>query len=205
MKEWLPKFFYLLISRFVRLYQLGYVNFLHSKYHIEKNITFSSYTKIINLSKCLEKLKIGSNSKIDGQIIVFPSSNGIIIGDNCYLGVNSRIWSSDKIIIGSDVLISHDVNIMDTDSHEIDYLERAQSARLQLRQGLPEVNHRVRTAPIIIKDNVWISYNVSILKGVTIGEGSIIGCGSVVTHDIPRFCLAVGNPAKIIKQLDNIK
>lgn len=53
---------------------------------------------------------------------------------------------------------------------------------------------------ITIGDNCWIGANCVITKGVTIGEGAIIGAGSVVTKDIPPFTIAVGSPAKVIKQ-----
>ena len=56
------------------------------------------------------------------------------------------------------------------------------------------------SAPVIIENHVWIGKNVTILKGVTIGEGAIIGAGSVVSKSIPPHCLAVGNPAKVIKE-----
>lgn len=58
------------------------------------------------------------------------------------------------------------------------------------------------TKPVIIKDFVWCGANVIILPGVTIGEGCVIGAGSVVTHDIPDYAVAAGNPAKVIKYRD---
>lgn len=59
-----------------------------------------------------------------------------------------------------------------------------------------------RIAPIIIKRGCWIGQNVVILPGVTIGEFTIIGANSVVTKSIPAQCIAVGSPAKVIKQWD---
>ena len=55
---------------------------------------------------------------------------------------------------------------------------------------------------VIIKDFVWCGANVTILPGVTIGEGCIIGAGSTVTHDIPDYAIAAGNPAKVLKYRD---
>ena len=55
---------------------------------------------------------------------------------------------------------------------------------------------------VVIGDGVWIGQRSIILSGVTIGEHSIIGANSVVTHDIPAFCIAAGQPAKILKRWD---
>ena len=56
--------------------------------------------------------------------------------------------------------------------------------------------------PVIIEDFVWCGANVTIMPGVTIGEGAVIGGGSVVAKDIPKYAVAVGNPAKIVKYRD---
>ncbi|WP_264367794.1 DapH/DapD/GlmU-related protein [Paraglaciecola mesophila] len=61
------------------------------------------------------------------------------------------------------------------------------------------IEQGIVTAPVIIKDNVWIGYGVTILKGVEIGEGSIVAAGSVVTKNIPPYSIAGGIPSKVIK------
>jgi acetyltransferase-like isoleucine patch superfamily enzyme len=53
--------------------------------------------------------------------------------------------------------------------------------------------------PVVIEDDCWIGANAVILAGVHLGYGSVVGAGSVVTHDVPAYCVAVGNPAHIIK------
>ena len=55
---------------------------------------------------------------------------------------------------------------------------------------------------VVIGNGVWIGQRSIILPGVTIGEHSIIGANSVVTHDIPAYCIAAGQPAKIMKKWD---
>ena len=55
--------------------------------------------------------------------------------------------------------------------------------------------------PVTICDDVWIGGNVTILPGVTIGKGAVIGAGAVVTEDIPSGCVAVGAPAKVVKNI----
>ena len=56
---------------------------------------------------------------------------------------------------------------------------------------------------VLIKKGAVISVGCTIIAGVTIGENSIVGAGSVVTQDIPDFCVAVGNPARVIKKIDH--
>ncbi|HEX7757448.1 MAG TPA: DapH/DapD/GlmU-related protein, partial [Niabella sp.] len=56
--------------------------------------------------------------------------------------------------------------------------------------------------PVTIGNNVWVGGNATILPGVTIGDNCVIGAGSVVTKDIPANSLAVGNPARVIRQIE---
>lgn len=109
------------------------------------------------------------------------------LGDHVFLNVNCRLMDSGKITIGNHVFVAPDVRIV-TEEHAMDVRQRA--------EGL-EYAHPVR-----ICDNVWICTGAIILPGVTIGEGSVIGAGSVVTKDIPPYCLAVGNPCRVIRQLE---
>lgn len=63
-------------------------------------------------------------------------------------------------------------------------------------------NETVIAKPIYIGKNVWVTTRCIILPGVRIGDNSVIGAGSVVTRNIPANCLAVGNPAKVIRKLN---
>ncbi|NRW82134.1 acetyltransferase-like isoleucine patch superfamily enzyme [Clostridium beijerinckii] len=56
--------------------------------------------------------------------------------------------------------------------------------------------------PVRIGNNVWIGSNAVILPGVTIGDNSVIGAGSVVTHDIPENVVAVGNPCRVLREIN---
>lgn len=109
------------------------------------------------------------------------SAGEIIIGKFCgFSGVS--IWSVSKICIGNNVRVGANTLIMDHDAHMDD-----------IRTSLPK--------DIIIEDNVFIGANCVIKKGVHIGENSMIGMNSVVTRDIPANCVAVGIPAKVIREL----
>ncbi|MFD2873847.1 acyltransferase [Mucilaginibacter ximonensis] len=163
---------------------------------------FLSQASITNLQNDKKKIIIGKGSHIRGQLLIYPYDGKITIGDYCYIGEGSRLWSGESITIGNNVLISHNVNIMDTNAHEIDSVERALSYRDMTLNGHPLNKGSVQTASIVIGNDVWINFNVSILKGVTIGQGAIIAAGSVVTHNIPPYVLAAGVPAKVLKNLN---
>ena len=161
--------------------------------------TFYPSCNIDNLQNNPNKIHVGKDTHVRGELLVFKYGGNISIGDNCYVGENSRIWSGDSITIGNNILISHNVCIVDTDSHEINYIERADRYLNLIREGHWSDKGSIITKPIVIHDNVWISFNVIILKGVEIGKGAIIAAGSVVTKDVPPFALVVGNPAKVVK------
>lgn len=67
--------------------------------------------------------------------------------------------------------------------------------------GLPWSDEN-EDAAVVIEDNVWIGFNVTILPGITIREGAVVGAGSVVTHDVPKCAVVAGNPAAVIKYRD---
>lgn len=104
-----------------------------------------------------------------------------------FFNSNIKIRCHEKIEIGENVAISHDVTIMDSDAHE----------------GLWEGYEK--TKPIKIGNHVWIGTRVTILKGVTIGDNAIIAAGSVVTKDVPNNTIVAGVPAKVIKTNINWK
>ncbi len=161
-------------------------------------------TVVFNFQNDDSKIIIGSGTHIRAELLIFANGGKISIGDNCYVGEGSRIWSANEVRIGNNVLVSHNVNIIDSDSHEINHLERAASYKALLSKGHPKEKINVNTAPIIIEDYVWISYNVCILKGIKIGKGAIVAAGSVVTKDVSDFSVVAGNPAKEIKRIENV-
>ena len=108
------------------------------------------------------------------------------IGKYCLITPGVRIMAAESIEIGDACMFAHGAYISDADWHGI--YDRSE----------PVGN----TKPIILKDNVWIGDSAIICKGVTIGENSIIGAGAVVTKNIPANVVAAGNPAKVVKNLD---
>jgi acetyltransferase-like isoleucine patch superfamily enzyme len=113
----------------------------------------------------------------------------ITIGDNVLVMNGVRLSSASEIRIGNGCMLANFCYIMDADWHDIH--DRTSSPG--------------KTAPVILEDGVWIGDSAIVCKGVTIGENSIIGAGSVVTKNIPANVVAAGNPAKVVKKLNQKK
>lgn len=152
-----------------------------------------------NLSKQDDAFVLGANTHIRGELLTFWNGGRIEMGDNCYLGGGSRIWSQASIRIGNDVLISHLVDIHDTDGHPVDAEERVRDGRAILQGRGCLTPTKTASAPIVIEDKVWIGFKASVLKGVRIGEGAIVAAGAVVVRDVPPYAVVAGNPAVVVR------
>ena len=109
----------------------------------------------------------------------------IQIGNYCLICPGARVSAAHEITVGDNCMIASNAYITDSDWHDI---------YNRIIMGL--------TAPVKIENNVWIGDSVIVCKGVTIGENSIIGAGAVVVDSIPANCVAAGNPARIVKELN---
>lgn len=113
----------------------------------------------------------------------------IEIGDNVYTNNNLFICCRKSVKIGNKTLIGKDVVIMDHNGHGIS----------------PSRRYTPGTAKEIeIKENVWLGNNVVILPGTIIGKNSIVGANSVVKGVFPENVVIQGNPAKIMKRIEEI-
>ncbi|MBK7901056.1 MAG: acyltransferase [Betaproteobacteria bacterium] len=156
--------------------------------------------RIRNIGGRSELILVGGHTLVAGELLVFPQGGRIVIGEWCYLGENSRIWSSASICIGDRVLISHDVNIIDSLTHPINPRQRHQQFRAIAESGHParvDLDER----PIVIEEDAWIAAGAIVLRGVTIGRGAIVGAGAVVGSDVPPHTVVGGNPAHVIREL----
>ena len=123
----------------------------------------------------------------------------LVIGDNVSLSEYVHIGCVHHIEIGNDVLMGSKIYITDH-NHGV-----YRGAYPDSPDVPPTQRPLTEGESIIIEDNVWIGEFCTILPGVTIGYGSIIGSHTTVTHDIPPKSIAVGSPAKVIKQWDEEK
>ena len=147
-----------------------------------------------------KRIIIGDYTALDGHVVlgcwekfgeqIFNPE--IVIGDYCRIGEYSQITACNKITIGDGLLTGRFVYIGDNAHGGLSWDEA----------NIPPSKRRlVSKGSIVIGNNVWIGDRVSIFGGVSVGDNVIIGAGSIVTHDIPSNSIAVGAPAKIIKQL----
>lgn len=113
----------------------------------------------------------------------------IEIGENFYSNINLVILDGAKVKFGDNVFIAPNCGFH-TAGHPLNASRR--NAGLEYAR------------PITVGNNVWIGAGVNVLPGVTIGDNCVIGAGSVVNKDIPANSLAVGNPCRVIRSLENI-
>ena len=157
-----------------------------SKLDLDDLLILNAKCKMNYLRSTLLRMDAGSCIHTTGRfkaffgadIQLFPGAS-LILGKS-YVNSNCKIRCSNRIEIGDDCAISHDVTILDSDFHEI------------IRPDFQA------SKPIVIQNHVWIGTRSIILKGVTVGSGAIIAAGSVVTKDIPPHTMAAGSPAKVI-------
>ena len=133
-----------------------------------------------------KKVRIGN----DVRIQMYEKDAVLYLGENVYMGNRNSFLLGGNITIGNNTLIASDV-LITSENHGTDP-----------EKSLSYGNQELICKDVTIGGGCWIGEKVIILPGVTIGDKAIIGAGSVVTKNIPEYCIAVGNPAKVIKQYD---
>jgi acetyltransferase-like isoleucine patch superfamily enzyme len=154
-------------------------------------------------------VKIGDDNVLDCRIFFESGQGEVVIGNRVFIG-GSTIMCRTKVEFGNNIFVAWGAYFYDHDSHSLDYKLRQDDISQQLadiRNGEFFITHKnwevVNSSSIKICDNAWIGMNALILKGVTIGEGAIVGAGSVVTKDVDPWTIVGGNPAKLIRRIDN--
>ena len=136
-----------------------------------------------------------------GHSFLCDYGRNIHIGCNVTVNMGCIFVDCNRITIGNNVLIAPNVQIY-TATHPIDLNERLTPT--ETPEGIQYIRHTF-ALPVTIGDGCWIGGGVVILPGITIGQGSVIGAGSVVTKDIPANSLAVGNPCRVIREINKEK
>lgn len=129
---------------------------------------------------------------IGNNVIIWTPFNciygeNIYLGNNVFLNLNCMFIDNNRVEIGDHAMLGPGVQIY-TAAHPLDAESR---------------NQRYEIAkPVTIGDNVWIGGSAILLPGVKIGDKSVVGAGAVVTKDVPANVVVAGNPAKIIRTID---
>ena len=130
---------------------------------------------------------IGDEAIIINQPFFCDYGKQIRVGKRFFANFHFTVLDEAPVTIGDDCFIGPNVSIY-TACHSTDPAERN--------------SRREWAEPVTIGDNVWIGGSVTILPGVKIGSNVTIGAGSVVTRDIPDGVVAVGNPAKVLRDVE---
>lgn len=193
-----------------RIYSVGkqsadkkFISNLYANTLSKATTVFYPNAQVVNLQNDPKVISLGENCHIFGQLTVYRHNGKISIGDHCTLGDMSRIVSGKNIQIGNRVLISHNVNILDNNSHPLDAALRHKDFIHNFSSEMQNLD--LKGDDIIIEDDVWIGFNCIILKGVRIGQGAVIGAGSIVTSDIEPWTVNVGNPLRVVRKLEPVK
>jgi acetyltransferase-like isoleucine patch superfamily enzyme len=165
---------------------------------VQDDVHFYPSSQVHNLRRDPSAIRIGSHCHVRGELLIYAHGGTISLGETCYIGEGSRIWSASSIKIGDRVLVSHSVNIHDNNSHPLSAERRARHFQQIVSTGHPSDIDDIASAPVVIEDDVWIGFNSTILRGVTVGNGAIVAAASVVIHDVPPYSIVAGNPAHII-------
>jgi maltose O-acetyltransferase len=137
----------------------------------------------------LEELlgEVGEDTELRPPVYVDYGSH-LRVGARCFANYGLVALDVAPIVIGDDVQLGPNVQLL-TPTHPLE--PEARRAKWEAAQ------------PITIGDNVWIGGGVIVLPGVTIGANTVVGAGSVVTRDLPADVVAVGNPARVLRRLDD--
>lgn len=159
-------------------------------YGLVSELSRASYFDTEYVMSLVRKIvaKIGQDSYI---VPPFRCDYGdhVFIGNNTYINYNCCFLDSAKVTIGDYVYMGPNCNIF-TPCHPIHHELR--------KEKVTEY-----ALPVTVGSHSWIGGDVVITPGVTIGENCVIGAGSVVTKDIPNNSIAVGNPCKVIRQIND--
>lgn len=131
--------------------------------------------------------EIGENCYIEPPFHANWGGKNVHFGTGVYANFNLTLVDDCHIFIGNNVMFAPNVTVA-TATHPINPILRSKQAQYNL--------------PVHIGNNVWIGTGAIVLPGVTIGDNTVIGAGSVVTKDIPANVVAVGNPCRVLREIN---
>ncbi len=141
----------------------------------------------------------GFTTGVGCRIEAYPKdhqSKTLFIGKDFQMNDYVHITAMESVKIGDNVLLASKIYISDC-AHGSYSGDKNDS-----HPAIAPDKRPLYSKPVLIEDNVWLGEFVSVLPGVTIGKGTIVGANSVVSKSLPPYVIAVGTPAKPIKQFN---
>lgn len=179
-------YFFIIMNKYNLLFKNNFIGYLTQVLIKTHGLLFSINQKLRTKKYQLILGEVGKNCSIGERFSYYYGKN-IIIGNNVYIGHDVDIIASqEKVKIGDNCLLAQGVLLV-TRKHNF-----AKRNILVRKQGETR-------APIIIENDVWIGAKAIILAGVTIAQGAVIGAGAVVTKNVKPYAVVGGIPAKHIK------
>lgn len=163
----------------------------------------TSYSFLLYRSELPEGIRIGSGSTTCLGTMFDVGPQGRVSIGNYSLIHGAWFICDSEITVGDYALISWNVVFMDTYGVSTDPAERRKQLEALAFDDCRRMPRGALAKPIRIGRNVWIGFDCVVLPGVTIGDGAIVGARSVVTEDVPPFTIVAGNPARVIRQIEN--
>ena len=167
------------------------------KLYIIDKLKSTSFAKYISLHRFRKRWRKNNIHNFTTVGSYFFNTNKVIVGEGSYGSLNIMQFAStcSSIFIGNYCSIAPEVYFLADGEHRHDLI----STYPFVSRYFDTDEDKNSKGNIVVKDDVWIGFRVTILSGVTIGQGAIIAAGSVVTKDIPPYAIVGGVPAKVIK------
>lgn len=134
-----------------------------------------------------KQFQVGPYSIIEDYSMIANACGDVILGEKVLVGVGCKL--TGPITLGNNILLAQNV-LMSGLNHDFE------------DPSVPIVHQGFSVKEIVVEDGVWIGGGAIITAGVHIGRNAVVGAGSVVTKDVPPYSVAIGNPAKVVKQYD---
>jgi len=154
--------------------------FVHPLSDVHESVEIKEGTRIWQFAVILENAILGSNCNICAHTFI---ESDVVVGDNVTLKSGVFLWSglriADNVFIGPNATFTNDM--------------------------FPRSKHYADDYPkTYVNESASIGANATILPGVVVGKGAMVGAGAVVTKSVPDYALVVGNPARIIRYMDDV-
>lgn len=160
------------------------------------NIISRIWNKAIDALYTITFPNVGKSCRISHKSSV-GNKNNLVLGECSSIGNGAIVMNTlAKVVIGKHFVSGPNLAIITGDHMPV--VGRFLNAVSDADKDLLDVNHEF-DKDVVIKDDVWTGYGVTIIKGVTIGRGSIVAARAMVNKDVPPYCIVGGVPAKVLK------